>query len=220
MNALGDGAITVTQIVLSGKKSTEQKIKNITNEILIMEVKGTAMAYLPVFIKTTFGNDALERWFESINEKARDVYRKGVILPQWYDFKTFATEPREKVIDLFYSGKTVFAKEMGMFAADYALKGVYAVYMKVASPQSVLKRAPTIMAGYYRPSKMEIMESSKNHGILRITEFPEIDLLHEYLIEGYISRAGEMSGAKKIKTKITKSLAKGDPYTEYDISWE
>ena len=31
---------------------------------------------------------------------------------------------------------------------------------------------------------------------------------------------GELSGAKNIRIKITKSLAKGDPYTEYDISWE
>ena len=164
-----------------------------------MEVKGTAMAYLPNFVKTKFGDKGLKIWLESINEKAREVYTKGVILPQWYDFKTFAIEPREKVIDIFYSGKTVFAKEMGMFAADYALKGVYRVFVKVASPQSILKRAPAIMGGYYRPSKMEVIESSKNHGVLRITEFPEIDILHEYLIEGYIKKSWRDEWGKEHK---------------------
>jgi len=123
--------------------------------------------------------------------------KRSAILSQWYDFRIFSAEPREKIIDLFHSGKTIFAREMGIFGADYALKGVYTVYMKVASTQITIKCAPTLMRGYYRPSKMEVIESSKNHGVLRMTEFPEIDLLHEYLIEGYISRAGETSGAKK-----------------------
>jgi uncharacterized protein (TIGR02265 family) len=185
-----------------------------------MEVKGTAISYLPNFVRMKFGETELERWLNSIDEKAREVYRKGVILSQWYDFKTFSVYPRKKLIDMFYAGKEEFAVDIGVFAADYALKGVYSAYIRVASPQSVLKRAPMILSGYYKPSKMEVVESSKNHGVLRITEFPEMDRMHEYIIEGYIKKAGELSGAKNIRINITRSLVSGDPCTEYDISWE
>jgi hypothetical protein len=66
---------------------------------------------------------------------------------------------------------------------------------------------------------MEVTEKGSDYVVLHITRFDEPDPLIENRIAGWIERAMEIHGFKIVKVDITKSLARGDAFTEIRVKW-
>lgn len=185
-----------------------------------MQAKGTTIIFFPEFIKTKFGEEAFSKWMDALSPEARNVF-SGVILPSsWYSLKEIFIEPTKLICDMFYGGSIKGAYELGGFSADYALHGIYKFFLKLGSPEYMIKKAGTILPTYYDPCKMEVAEMTSGHAVLRITEFTEIDNKVEERIRGWCERALAIAGGKELSVKITKSLANGGEFTEFDINWK
>ena len=128
-------------------------------------------------------------------------------------------EPTKKICELFYNRSLKGASECGRFSAEYGLKGIYKILVKLCSPEVLIKKANTILTSYYKPSKLEIAEQRKGYTVVHITHFPESDSYVEYRIAGWMERAIEICGCRNVNVNITSSLTNNDPYTEYKISW-
>jgi hypothetical protein len=185
-----------------------------------MQVKGSAIVTINKFIKDKFGEEKFQEWLKSLTPEARDVYQTGVLPSTWYELKTFYTEPLIKIVEVLYGGDINGAWDSGRLSADYALGGIYAIFVKLGSPTFIIKKAKTIITTYYTPCELTMPEMSDTNAILRITQFPEITNYAEKRIGGWMERAIEISGGKNVKVKITKSLAAGDIFTEYQINWQ
>lgn len=184
-----------------------------------MRVKGTAVVTLPLFIQTTFGEDAFQKWLSQLSTEAGDVYNYPILPTSWYPVKEILVEPTRKICELFYKGSMKGAWESGRFSADYGLKGIYKVFVKLGSVQFIIKKATTILPTYYDSCRINVVNFSGKQTILHIAKFQSPDEIIEHRIGGWMERALEICGCKGIKVDITKSLAKGDPVTEYHISW-
>jgi len=184
-----------------------------------MQVNGTAVASLPLFIRTKFGDAGFNRWIQSLSEEAAKVYSTTIFPSSWYPLDKVVIEPTRKFCDLFYGGNIKGAWEGGRFSADYGLKGVLKIFVKVASVNILIKKAGMILPTYYKPSNITIIENDKGKACIQITNFPEMDQIIEFRIAGWIERAIEISGGKYVTVIITKSLVKGDPYSEIKITW-
>ena len=55
---------------------------------------------------------------------------------------------------------------------------------------------------------------------LQITKFEEPSDIVDNRIGGWMEKALELSGYKTVNISITKSLAKGAPFTEFQVSWK
>ena len=185
-----------------------------------MEVKGTAIITLPPFIKERFGEGGFNRWIDGLTPEAREVYQSSVLASSSYPLKRFLIEPLRKMCSLFYAGDLKGARESGRFSADYSLKGIYKIFVKLGSPEFMLRRAGSILPLYYTPSEMKVMECRTGQGIMQITKFREMDQVLEIRIAGWMERAIEISGGKQPNIKITKSLAGGDPLSEFLATWK
>jgi hypothetical protein len=185
-----------------------------------MEVKGEAILSLPIFIINNFGQRAYDRWFEALSPEAQGVFRSSIDKNEWFPLGQAMSNPTIKICDLFYNGSLKGAYECGRFSAEYGLKGVYRVLVKMSSPTVLVKKASGILTGYYRPSALKVVEHGKGFGILHITEFPECDKYIEQRIAGWIARAVEICGVTKVGVAVTKSLTESDPYTEFRITWK
>jgi hypothetical protein len=168
--------------------------------------QGTAIITIPLFIKERFGKRGLNQWKDALTPEARKVYPASVLVSSWYPLKDFLIEPLRKMGGLFYARDLKGAKESGRFSADYSLKGIYKIFVKLGSPEFMLRRAGSILPIYYTPSEMEVVECRKGRGIMQITQFPDIDQGLEIRIGGWIERAIEISGDKQPNIKNTKSL--------------
>jgi hypothetical protein len=183
-----------------------------------MDVKGTAVISTPIFVKSRFENRFGE-WLDSLSSEARTLMSGKVLATEWYPIDKALLEPTAKICDLFYDGKDIGAWQAGRFSCDYALRGVYKIFVMVASPDYIIKRASRIFSNYYRPSEMKVVDKSANKTILHIVKFPEPNRFIELRIGGWAERALEMCGGKDIRVTMPKSLVKGDQVTEYSITW-
>jgi len=66
---------------------------------------------------------------------------------------------------------------------------------------------------------MAIVENVPGKCRVHITKFEEPDAYVEQRIGGWIERAIEISGAKSCRVNLAQSLAKGDPLTEFVVTW-
>ena len=185
-----------------------------------MDVNGTAVISIPLFIKSKFGEEKFKFWLDSLSPEAYDVYKTSVFPSLWYPMKEILIEPTKNICDLFYNGSLNGAWESGRFSAEYGLKGIYKMFVKLSSPEFLIKKASVILPTYYRPSAMKVIENTKGYAMVRVTEFLEMEKVIEHRMGGWMERALEICGCQEVKMEITKSITTGDPYTEFQSTWK
>jgi len=184
-----------------------------------MQVKGTAVIPMPAFVKATFGEPGLQRWLGALEPEARALFQGTVMAGAWYDFAKYAVDPTLRICDTFYGGSVQGAFELGRFSADYALRGIYKVFVRLGSPEFTIKQGSGILPKYYDPSKIIVPEVGSGRAVMQITEFPEMHEVVEQRIAGWMTRALELSGAKEGRVAITSTLRKKQPCTEFVLTW-
>jgi hypothetical protein len=184
-----------------------------------MQVKGTAISFIPNFLQEKFGKDRYASWVASLPDKSKAIFGGSVLASQWYPFQDGFIVPMRKICDTFYAGNPKGAYEMGRYSADYGLRGVYKILVRFGSPESLAKKAGTIMPTYYQPSSIEVVEAIPRKAILRVTQFSEYDIMVENRLCGYFERAIEVCGGKTPKVQVTSSLSRGHPKSEFLITW-
>ena len=185
-----------------------------------VQVKGDAIISIPIFIIKKFGKSKYIKWLNLISPEAKKVYSSPINKSDWYPMQEIIVEPTLKVCDLFYNKSLRGAWESGRFSAEYGLKGIYKVLVRLSSPLVLIKKGTSILPSYYKPSELEIVEHSKGRCVVHIKKFPGISQCIEYRIAGWMERAVEITGCKHVTVKITKSLANHDRYTEYIVTWK
>jgi hypothetical protein len=184
-----------------------------------MEVKGTAIRAIPEFIAAKFGKEGLNQWLNSLTENARKVYGGSILAGGWYPVTEVMVEPTRKMCELFFRGDLKGAREGGRFSAEKGLKGVYRIFVKLGSPEFLIRKASLIFSSYYEPSEMKVVAQEDRKAVVHITKFPEPSAMIENRIVGWMEKALEISGCKRVDIRITQSLAKGAPYTEIVATW-
>ena len=184
------------------------------------KVSGLSLKTFPMFIENKFGNEGLERWQNSLSGEAKDVFNKPLIgLDDWYDLNDFFIKPTKLICDLFYQGDEKSAWEMGRFSAEFALKGVLKVFVRMGTTLFLMSRVARIVSKYYDPIDMKITKSGQHYAQLAIIDFPDYHILLEYRICGWIERALEISGCKNITIDATHPQDQ-DNTVEIMFRWE
>ncbi len=184
-----------------------------------MEVKGTGVSVLPEYIRRKHGEAALAKWMESLPETSRDIFRKTIRLSDWFPAKEAYLEPTEAACRMFFADQTAGARELGRFSADYALGGVYRMFLRLPSVRFFIERSTHMLSTYLRPCSSRVTQVGDGRAVVQITELPGITDLTEQRIAGWMQRALEIHGCQEVKVEINDSLAGGGPYTEFVITW-
>lgn len=186
----------------------------------MVEVSGLAVVTIPLFIKKNFGEEGFEKWLVKLEPEIQEIYKGIIHVNQWFDIQEIFIKPSEILCDMFYGGNKQAAWQFGRFSADYGLKGVLKVFVKLASVNYFIRRASVVIPNYYRPMTMEVPTNEKGIAVLQIPYFPGIHRLVEYRIGGWMERALEItSKGQKPSVELTKSLVDGDECTEYQVRW-
>jgi len=186
-----------------------------------MRIKGESIIVLPEMIEKKFGADGLRKWLDALASEARTVFENKISPYDWFDLDRIYLDPVEKICELFYNGNHQGAFDAGWFDADQALGGIYRIFIRLGSVHFIMRRASVLFSSYYEGGAMEVAESGKNRGVLRITEFDgPMRKINEQTISGYICRAIELTGYSKVKVEIGQAISKGDKYTDFIFTWE
>jgi len=183
-----------------------------------MEVKGTAIKSIPDFVRAKH-NSEYPNFIKSLPVGSRDILRDVIITNHWYPLKESLIDPIIAIGNLFYKTPNEAAWTMGRYSASVALKGIYALYVKIGTPSHLIERASKVFAAYFQPSELHVASSSKGELNVHITKFQGIHEVVEYNIAGWMQHALEISGCKEVSIDISRSMTKGHPYTEFRIRW-
>ena len=184
-----------------------------------MKIKGTGLKTTQDFVKTEFEN-GFQNWLNSLPEESKKHYQSTINISAWYPLKEGFLDPLDKIIELFYNNDVKSGAEaVGRYSAEIALKGVYKVFLLVATTAFLIKRASKIIATYYDPSEVEAYDTSKKSATIRIIRFPEINLPLEIRIAAWCQKALKLTGCSDVQYDIKKSLVKNDQYTEIVFNW-
>lgn len=176
---------------------------------------------LPEMVEKKFGTEGLRKWLDALTPEARAIFENKISSYDWFDLDTVYLDPVEKICELFYNGSHQGAFDAGWFDADQALGGIYRVFIRMGSVQFIMRRASILFSSYYEGGAMEVAETAKNRGVLRITEFDDtMRKINEQTIAGYISHAIELTGYPKVTVEIGQAISKGDRFTDFIFTWE
>lgn len=184
-----------------------------------MKVKGTGIKTTKDFVKSRFPK-SYEKWLQSLNENSRKLYEGITDVSQWYPIEEAYIMPVRKIAELFYEGKAEkCGEDIGQFSADIALKGVYKVFLLIASPNFLMKRASKIISTFYVPSEVNIANSGAKNVTLEVINFDKIDLALEYRIAGWCKRALELANCNQVNYEVTSFISKGHDKTVIHFNW-
>ena len=184
-----------------------------------MKVKGTIVTSVNGYIQENFSN-RYQEWLDLLPAASKEIFSGSVLTTDWYSHEDGLIKPSEIAAELFYGGDIAkLSWQIGRYSAEVGLKGVYKVFILIATPQFIMKRAGKILSSYYHPSQMSIGEERSNGVDLLVTEFPEPTIITENRIAGWIEKALEICGVKNIKVIIPQSLVRGDDKTIYVCDW-
>ncbi len=184
-----------------------------------MRVKGTVVKSIQQYVKDKWAakyND----WLENLPSGAKTIMSNPIYATDWYPLNEGVILPTHHLKMFFDDNSIRAAMEAGKHSAEVSLTGIYKIFVKMANPGYIIKRASKIMATYYENAVLDVGESSSKSVTLLIKEFDNLDKMVEYRIAGWIEKGLELSGCSDIIVRITKSKIKGDDVTEYRMTWK
>lgn len=185
-----------------------------------MNIKGTGVKSVNEFIKNKFP-DRYHDWLSQLPDESKIIFANPIYVSTWYPIQDAIAKPTQLIASLFYENDIeAAALEAGRYSAEMALKGIYKVFLKVASPNFIINRATIVSSSYFSACNFVVIENLSKNAIFRITRLDGINEIIEFRIKGWVEKAIAMAGAKNVKIKITKSLTKGDEFSEFHIFWE
>jgi hypothetical protein len=185
-----------------------------------MRVKGTAVKATPKFVQEKFGDSGFKLWIDALSPEAKKIYTDTILINSWYPMHAAYIDPHQAIINLFYGGDKMGLWELGRYAADFGLRGIYKVFVRIGSPYFLIKKTGRVFKTFYDPGEALVTVDEKGKAAMRIVDFPERTGLVETRIAGWIERALQISGCKDLYVSIPSSLTKGDSFIEISASWQ
>lgn len=185
-----------------------------------MNVKGVSILSTKEFVRVRFGEEGYQKWIDSLPQASRNVVQDNILASVWYPMEEGILIPTKVLCDVFYEGRYQGAEEMGAYSADKSLHGIYRVFVKVASPSTLIKKAAQLFQTYYSPSNIQTEQVEKNHYIVKFSEFDPPSPYIEYRVMGWIIKALEICGAKNIHMSVKHHAHTRNEFSELLVKWE
>lgn len=184
-----------------------------------MNIKGTAVKSTPQFVKDRF-KDNYTRWLQNLPAESQKIMQNPINVGDWYPLTESVIMPTETIGKLFFKDNKEAAFEIGRYSAEVALKGVYKVFIMVATPAFMISRATKIFSTYYDPAEINLMENSSGGAKIEIKKFKERDAIIAFRITGWVYKALELMNKKNIQYKIDSDFRTGGEMMLINLYWE
>jgi hypothetical protein len=185
-----------------------------------LEIKGSGIISIMEYVETIYGPAGYAKWLSALSLEARELVSGSVFLSSWYSGHPAVFELREKVCEVFFDGDPQAARAIGRFAADSGLRGIYRTLVKLGSVEWVTSRAPIVASRYFRPIIIQPLVKERHYFLVRMEGVHTKSEPLEASLCGFNKRAIEISGGKDVVVTCPSSVARGDPYIDFECTWK
>ena len=170
-----------------------------------VEVKGTGLISTRTYIKEKYPNQYNE-WLDNLPSESRNYYSGVIPTTNWFPVKEAYYYPLKAIADMFFNGDMKKAGlDIGDFSASYGLKGVYKVFLMIATPQALMRASKRIIALYYKGVNVDILDVKKKSLVLAATQVCEGNGDMDYRTIGWCVRALELANCKNVQYESIKA---------------
>ncbi|MBN2890557.1 MAG: hypothetical protein JXL97_01695 [Bacteroidales bacterium] len=184
-----------------------------------MEVKGSMIKQLNDLIKTKY-KSIYHQWLESIPGESKSIFSNVILATNWYDIKYSLYEPTIKAAELLQIDPKDFFWETGDYAAENGLKGIYKIFIRVATPHFLLDRSRNIVVTFYKNTAVDVTKAEKNEGELKYSGFPPEYELLMYRIAGWINSSMRFTKTTNVVTKLENIDLTENSSFSVNIKWD
>ena len=169
-----------------------------------MQIKGSSINSTLNFIVTKFPERKSD-WLSMLPEKSNDIFGVPVYTAKWYPFIEGMILPTKTAAMLFYGGDNEKASyEIGKFSAEEGLKGIYKLFVRVASTSFVLRKTTNIFNTYYDGAAITIIEKADSSVKFKVTGIKTDGKLIFNRIAGWMEKTIEIVNNKPINVTFTE----------------
>ena len=183
-----------------------------------MNVKASAIKLAIELDKYKYGNKIFEKLLDDLNEKDRKIVSSSLLDTSWVPLEVFAYY-LESAVKIIYNGdESKLVKDVEE-ASEKHLRGIYHVFVKLGSPEFIVKRTVAAAKTYYQGIEATAKITGPKQALLTFTGYKKEHRIIELSILGWIKCALRLSGAKNIKCDVVRSLANDKGYFELTTTW-
>ena len=185
------------------------------------QVKGTALIIFFKYLKTQPGTEALrQKILAALPASTAQVISKKVIAVADYPYSVFVDYLRalDRVLG---KGDLAVCRKLGEYFATQNIQIVSEMFKQRPRPEDLMRVGDVFWRNYHLHSgAMKVEDSSPEHMVIRIDDFPQMAPAHCRLMEGWFSRAIVETGGVWIEDiHEVRCAARGDPFHEFVGRW-
>jgi hypothetical protein len=182
-------------------------------------VRGTGWKNNEKFILEQYSRVGYERIVAALGEKDQEIFLHNAGHLKWLDCGAFMRFmlAADKVVG---QGDMEVVKAASIYCARKDLGGLYKVFIAMTSPRVILRNATQLWGKYYDCGEMTMVYEKEKSAGLKLTNFPDVPLYHEFNLIPYMLEAGRFAGAVNPQGTHSKCMARGDDHCLFEFTWE
>ncbi|HTT32599.1 MAG TPA: hypothetical protein VMH48_03270 [Methylomirabilota bacterium] len=184
----------------------------------MVQIKGSAIQDTINQILRRSGDDALQKILDQLDNEARAVFQNEIFASTWYPLDVF-TRFLELEIKILAGGNEEMVTRGSEAVIERQLRGIYKAFVKLGSPEFVIKRIAAVHATYFDGVPIEVDMPAPRSAIVRYRGFQKQHRIMGFAILGFFKKALEISGAKDVALQFTVPIEQGGEFAELSINW-
>ena len=184
----------------------------------MVQIKGSAIKETIAQVKSRAGEDAFQKILGLLDEETRKICKSEIYSSSWYPLELF-TRFLEVEIRVLADGKEEMVTRGSEAIIEKQLRGIYKAFVKLGSPEFVIKRIAAVHATYFQGVPIEVHLQGTGKALVRYTGFEKQHRVMGFAIIGFFKKALEISGAKDVVLYFTIPIEAGEAFSELSIAW-
>jgi hypothetical protein len=184
----------------------------------MVQIKGSAIKETINQIKSRSGEDAFQKILGLLDEETRMICQGDIYSSSWYSLDLF-TRFLEVEIRVLADGREEMITRGSEVVIEKQLRGIYKVFVKLGSPEFVIKQIAAVHATYFQGVPIEVHMQGPGKALVRYTGFEKQHRIMGFAIIGFFKKALEISGAKDVVLRFTVPIEEGKEFAELSIGW-
>lgn len=184
------------------------------------EASGKAFLGVIAYIKAKYGDKVVDEIVATAGESTGELFSEKIALLEWYPYAAFG-RLLEAVQARFGKGDPNYCRILGELSGEKDLESTFVVYKSIENPERFIRNCGIIWSRYYRNAgEFVVVSYSPKKTVYHLNDFPEMNVNHCRLLEGWMSTTMKGLGYKVIKIQETQCMHAGAPYHEFVIETE
>jgi hypothetical protein len=184
----------------------------------MVQIKGSAIKETIDQIKSRAGEAAFQKILDLLDDETRKICKGNIFSSSWYSLDHFARF-LEIEIRVLADGKEEMVTKGAEAVIERQLRGIYKAFVKLGSPEFVIKRIAAVHATYFQGVPIDVQLLGNNRALVKYTGFEKQHRIMGFAIVGFFKKALEISGAKDVVLYFSTPIEEGKSYSELSIAW-